>query len=109
MQVCKLGELPSSIEGGRQEQLSYEIKGTKTGEYQIRFEATSENGGSDIDSMTLTIEEGQEASVEDYATENGIVKLSGLRDAIADWRKSEISDTLLSEVTAAWRSRESIT
>jgi len=42
------------------------------------------------------------ARPEDYATEDGLVTVNGLREAIADWRSTDITDELLSQVTTVW-------
>jgi hypothetical protein len=100
--VSEFADQPNSLDGGEEKQLVYEIEGIETGEYRARFEATSENGGSDIDSITLTVEQDRDPVVEDYATENGLVTVNGLREAIADWRNTDITDELLSQVTTVW-------
>lgn len=100
--VSKYPDQPNSLDSSEEKQLAYEIEGIETGEYRARFEATSENGGSDIDSITLTVEQDRDPAIEDYATEDGLVTVNGLREAIADWRNTDITDELLSQVTTVW-------
>ena len=49
-----------------------------------------------------------EPSIEDYATDEGVVDANGLRDAVDDWRSGEIDTDLLRDVVEAWRSGEPI-
>jgi len=78
------------------------------GEYTVRFQVKDKNGNTATTSRTISVAaEGDQRSVEDYV-EDEQVKLNGLREAIADWRTSEISDALLADVTAAWRSQDNV-
>lgn len=86
----------------------FEIEGKAPGEKRIPVELTSANAGSDINSKALTVEEVDDPSVEEYAEQDGIVRLNGLRQAIQDWREATISANLLEEVTGAWRTQEEI-
>jgi hypothetical protein len=44
-----------------------------------------------------------DASIEDYADDENIVRTEGLRDAIDDWRAGDIDTGLLRDVIDAWR------
>ena len=52
--------------------------------------------------------EEDDPSGEDYADPDGIIRLDGLRDAIADWRDGVITKSLLEEITDAWRTRREV-
>lgn len=106
--IAKSSETLDSISGGGSQTRTYEVNGDDTGEQQIRVDVSSKNAGSDANSVTLSVEEANEPSVEDYVNQDGLVRLTGLREAIADWRESTVSDELLQEVTAAWRAQETV-
>ena len=106
--ISKSSETFGSISGGGNQTRTYEVNGDDTGEQQIRVDVISENAGSDANSATLSVEEANEPSVENYVNQDGLVRLTGLREAITDWRESTIPDELLREVTAAWRAQETV-
>lgn len=106
--IAKSSETFGSISGGGNQTRTYEVNGDDTGEQQIRVDVISENAGSDANSVTLSVEEANEPSVENYVNQDGLVRLTGLREAITDWRESTIPDELLREVTAAWRAQETV-
>ena len=106
--IAKSSETLDSISDGGSQTRTYEVNGDDTGEQQIRVDVSSKNAGSDANSVTLSVEEANEPSVEDYVNQDGLVRLTGLREAIADWRESTVSDELLQEVTAAWRAQETV-
>lgn len=49
-----------------------------------------------------------EPSIEDYATEAGIVESDGVIDAFADWQAGEIDSELLVEVFVAWQRGDTV-
>lgn len=106
--ISELEETLGTVGSDDDRTRDYDIEVNETGEHRIRVEVVSENAGSDIDSKTLSVEEAEGPIVEDYADQNGIVNLSGLRAAIEDWRETAITDALLEEVTEAWRTQKEV-
>jgi PGF-CTERM protein len=60
--VSTSADAPDSLNGGEETQLVYEIEAIETGDHRARFEVTSENGGSDLDSTTLTVEPNEQVN-----------------------------------------------
>ena len=97
-----------TVTGGEDRTETFDIEAEEVGDQRIRVDVTSANAGSDADSKTLSVEELDEPSVEDYTDQNGIVSLTGIRVAVSDWRDTNISVALLEEVAKAWRTQEQI-
>lgn len=102
--VENLGTLHSEDD----ETKKFDVIGNESGEQRIRVDVTSENADSDADSKALTVEGADDPSVDDYTDSEGVVRLSGLQEAISDWREADIFNPLLESVTDAWRSQEEI-
>ncbi|WP_255191374.1 GLUG motif-containing protein [Natronobeatus ordinarius] len=56
----------------------------------------------------LAAEDDDESPLEPYTNEDGVVETDGLRDAIDNWRGSEIDTDLLRDVIDAWRSGDPV-
>lgn len=106
--ISEQRETIGTLEGDTDRTRTFEIEGGVSGEQRISVELTSANAGSDIDSKSLTVEEVDNLSVEEYADQDGIVRLTGLRQAIRHWRGATISANLLAEATDAWRTQEQV-
>lgn len=87
---------------------TFDVEAEESGDQRIRMDVTSANAGSDADSKTLTVEELDDPSLQDYTDQDSIVRLSGLREAVQDWRETNISDDLLETVTDAWRTQQEV-
>lgn len=87
---------------------TFDVEAEESGDQRIRMDVTSANAGSDADSKTLTVEELDDPSLQDYTDQDRIVRLSGLREAVQDWRETNISDDLLETVTDAWRTQQEV-
>lgn len=81
--------------------------GTETGGHSIDLRVESENAGTDLAGVLVTILEERSPLIE-YTNEEGIVETDGLRDAVSDWQGGDIDTDLLREVVDAWQSGEQI-
>lgn len=74
---------------------------------RIRYKAESEPDVSVGDSETVSTD--TDASIQEYAGEDGTVDTQGVLDAFADWRAGDIGIELLLAVFGAWQSGERVT
>lgn len=89
-----------------QKSLEVEITGVRPGADSVVVSAQSTDAGTARDSVTMTVknkENKETPALAEYANANDVIKITGLRDAIGDWRDDEITTLLLSNVTEAWR------
>lgn len=70
------------------------------GEYEVTV--------GDLDPTTVTVGDGDERSLADYANEDGIVETGGLLDAISEWQDGTIETIFLLEVIGAWQTGEPV-
>jgi hypothetical protein len=57
-----------------------------------------------VTGTNITVMEDTGPSIGDYTTDNNLIDISGLRNAIGDWRNSQIGVSLLRDVISQWRS-----
>jgi hypothetical protein len=69
---------------------------------------TDDDGLTEQVVRTVTTTPNQRPVIADYATDQGTVEMSGLFDAIDDWRAGSIDTLLLLELIDAWRSEKPI-
>jgi PKD repeat protein len=74
-----------------------------TGTYSATLTVVGEDGATDTTTVSVTVSDAS-SDLAEYMNEDGTVTLSGLRDALEDWRIGDIQTTLLREVITAWRS-----
>ncbi|PGF14333.1 hypothetical protein CP556_21480 [Natrinema sp. CBA1119] len=82
--------------------LTHTTGGVDLGKYEIVVRSANDSASTAIN----VIDDGP--SVADYANENGVVNMDGLRSAIDDWRTDDTSINLLRNVIDHWRTGEPV-
>jgi len=77
------------------------------GDFDVTLTVTDKNGNTNSATKTISVVN-PSPSVKDYTDENDVVQTTGLREAIEDWRSSEIDTGLLRDVIDFWRSGEQV-
>jgi hypothetical protein len=96
-EATAVGDLNASKETTKRIQ----VTGRESGDSVVRFDAVSENGGTDFTTLDVLVNTG--TILADYTDRQDVVGLNGLRRAIDDWRDDRIKDELLNAVVDAWR------
>lgn len=81
---------------------------TDPGEYEVRLIVTDVEGVTETTTTAVTVTESTDQSPVDYVGDDGVVRITGVLEAVGDYGDGEIDIAVLLEVISAYSSGETI-